>query len=83
MRSLPVAADVETVSQEVDMTEATKYSIHLEPEFDSLDQEGEPITLEQHQGYTIPRGVVHRTRAPERTAVLMVEKKSVRPTGDA
>jgi mannose-6-phosphate isomerase-like protein (cupin superfamily) len=68
------------------MTDATRYTIHLEPKFDLLqliDLEGETITLEQHQGYTIPRGVVHRTRAPERTAVLMVEKKSVKPTGDA
>ena len=48
-----------------------------------IDLEGETITLEQHQGYTIPRGVVHRTRAPERVVVLMVEPSSVSPTGDA
>jgi hypothetical protein len=30
----------------------------------------------------VPRGVVHRTRAPERTAILMVEKAGVVPTGD-
>lgn len=40
------------------------------------------ITLEPHQGYAIPRGVVHRTRAPERSAILMVEKSSVQPTGN-
>ena len=47
-----------------------------------IDLENETITLEPHQGYTIPRGVVHRTRAPERTAILMVEQSSVKPTGD-
>ena len=47
-----------------------------------IDVEGETITLEPHQGYTIPRGTVHRTRAPERTAILMIEKSSVKPTGD-
>jgi mannose-6-phosphate isomerase-like protein (cupin superfamily) len=47
-----------------------------------IDLENETITLEPHQGYTIPRGVVHRTRAPARTAILMVEEGSVKPTGD-
>ena len=47
-----------------------------------IDLEGETITLEPHQGYTIPRGVVHRTRAPERTVILMMEGSSVQPTGD-
>lgn len=42
----------------------------------------ETVTLGHHQGYTVPRGVVHRTRAPERTAVLMVEAADVVPTGD-
>ncbi len=47
-----------------------------------IDLESETITLEQHQGYTIPRGVVHRTRAPERAVILMMEGSSVQPTGD-
>jgi mannose-6-phosphate isomerase-like protein (cupin superfamily) len=47
-----------------------------------IDLEGRTITLEPHQGFTIPRGVLHRTRAPERTAILMVERSSVQPTGD-
>jgi hypothetical protein len=38
--------------------------------------------LGHHQGYTVPRGIVHRTRAPARTAVLMVEAARVVPTGD-
>ncbi len=45
-------------------------------------EENKTITLEPHQGYAIPRGVMHRTRAPERSAILMIEKSSVKPTGD-
>ena len=40
------------------------------------------ITLGRHLGYTVPRGVVHRTRAPEKTIVLMIEAATVTPTGD-
>ena len=48
-----------------------------------IDLEGETIELNPNQGYTIPRKVVHRTRAPEKTAMLMVEGAGVEPTGDA
>jgi mannose-6-phosphate isomerase-like protein (cupin superfamily) len=49
-----------------------------------IDVEGEEtIELEPHQGVTIPKGVVHRPRAPERTVILMVEPATVAPTGDA
>lgn len=49
-----------------------------------IDLEDRPsVTLDPHQGYTVPRGVVHRTRAPVRTAILMVEPAGVVPTGDA
>ena len=47
-----------------------------------LDLEQESHTLMPHQGYTVPKGVMHRTRAPDRTVMLMIEGKSVRPTGD-
>jgi mannose-6-phosphate isomerase-like protein (cupin superfamily) len=47
-----------------------------------VDLEGKTVKLALHQGFTVPKGVVHRTRAPERTAVLMVEQASVKPTGD-
>jgi mannose-6-phosphate isomerase-like protein (cupin superfamily) len=48
-----------------------------------IDVEGHgTITLERHCGYTVPKGVLHRTRAPERAEVLMIEKKGVVPTGD-
>jgi mannose-6-phosphate isomerase-like protein (cupin superfamily) len=45
-------------------------------------EDREPVVLNPHQGYTIPRGVEHRTRAPGRTAILMVEAAGVQPTGD-
>ena len=48
-----------------------------------IDVEGrDTVRLERHQGYTVPRGVVHRTRAPARAAILMVEPAGVRPRGD-
>lgn len=48
-----------------------------------VDVEGHgTVTLGPHQGYTVPRGVVHRTRAPERVVVLMVAREDVVPTGD-
>ena len=48
-----------------------------------LDVEGQgTIVLERHCGYTVPRGVLHRTRAPQRAEVLMIERKGVVPTGD-
>jgi mannose-6-phosphate isomerase-like protein (cupin superfamily) len=45
-------------------------------------EDRDTVTLEPHQGYTVRRGVVHRTRAPLRTAILMVESAGVEPTGD-
>jgi mannose-6-phosphate isomerase-like protein (cupin superfamily) len=47
-----------------------------------IDLEGETVGLDPQQGYTVPKTVVHRTRAPERTAVLMIERASITPTGD-
>jgi mannose-6-phosphate isomerase-like protein (cupin superfamily) len=61
--------------------EEDEFFLTLEGRF-LIDLEDKTVTLGRHQGYTIPRGVVHRTRAPERTAVLLVEKSTIRPTGD-
>lgn len=47
-----------------------------------LDLPGETKELTPWQGYTVPRGVLHRTRAEERTVVIMVEQAGVRPGGD-
>ena len=40
------------------------------------------IALQPNQGITIGRGIVHRTRAPKKTVMLMVETSSIIPTGD-
>ena len=47
-----------------------------------IDLEGRTVELLPNQGFTVPRGVLHKTRAPERTAILMVEGAGVIPTGD-
>jgi mannose-6-phosphate isomerase-like protein (cupin superfamily) len=44
-------------------------------------ENSETITLKQHQGYVVPKGVVHKTRAPEKTVVLMIETAGIIPTG--
>lgn len=49
----------------------------------TLDIEGsDSIELRPLQGYVVPKGVVHRTRAQERTVILMVETAGVIPAGD-
>jgi mannose-6-phosphate isomerase-like protein (cupin superfamily) len=47
-----------------------------------LDMEDITVEISPCQGLMVPRGVMHRTRAPKRTVVLMVEAASVVPTGD-
>jgi len=47
-----------------------------------IDLEGRTVELAPKQGFTVPKGVVHRTRAPERTVILMMEGVGVIPTGD-
>ena len=47
-----------------------------------IDLDGRTVSLGPRQGFTVPRGVMHRTRAPERTAILMIEGAGVMPTGD-
>jgi mannose-6-phosphate isomerase-like protein (cupin superfamily) len=47
-----------------------------------IDLEDNAFELGPNQGFTVPRGVVHRTRAPEKTVMLMVEGSGVEPTGD-
>ena len=47
-----------------------------------IDLEDKGVELGPNQGFTIPRGVNHRTRAPEGVVILMVEGAGVVPTGD-
>jgi hypothetical protein len=45
------------------------------------DLEGRTVELGPRQGFVVPRGVMHRTRAPQRTVVLMFENAGIVPTG--
>ena len=47
-----------------------------------IDLEGRTVELRPRQGFVVPKGVVHRTRAPEPTVILMVEGAGIVPTGD-
>ena len=47
-----------------------------------IDLEGRTIELEQDQGVTISKGILHRPRAPEKVVMLMVETAGIKPTGD-
>ncbi len=47
-----------------------------------IDLEGRTVELAPRQGFTVPKGIMHRTRAPERTVILMIEGAGVKPTGD-
>ena len=48
-----------------------------------IDLEAETVRLGPHHGFTVPKGVMHKTSAPRRTVVVMVEPASVAPTGDS
>jgi mannose-6-phosphate isomerase-like protein (cupin superfamily) len=49
---------------------------------DLEDLEGRIVELAPGQGFVVPKGIVHRTRAPQRTVILMVENAGIVPTGD-
>lgn len=48
-----------------------------------IDLEGCTVELTPRQGLTVPKGVMHRSRAPERTVILMIEGAKVIPTGNS
>ncbi len=47
-----------------------------------IDLEEKVIELKPKQGFTVPKGINHRTRAPTRTSVLIMEDFTLKPTGD-
>ena len=47
-----------------------------------IDLEEKTFDLHPGQGLMVPKGVSHRTRAPQRTSILMIEGRTVTPTGD-
>jgi mannose-6-phosphate isomerase-like protein (cupin superfamily) len=48
----------------------------------SIDLEDRTVDLSPRQGFVVPKGTVHRTRAVKRTVILMVENAGIIPTGD-
>jgi len=46
-----------------------------------IDLKDRTVTLKPGQGFVVPKTVVHCTRAPHRTTVLMVENSGIIPTG--
>jgi mannose-6-phosphate isomerase-like protein (cupin superfamily) len=62
-------------------TEQDEFFFVLEGEIE-LDVEGQdPVRLGVHQGFTVPKNVMHRPRSPKRSAVLMVESLGIVATG--
>jgi mannose-6-phosphate isomerase-like protein (cupin superfamily) len=47
-----------------------------------VDTERGNFELGPNQGVTVPKGVLHRTRALEKTVMLMVENAGIQPAGD-
>ena len=47
-----------------------------------IDLEGRTVELQPRQGFVVPRGRMHRTRALRRTVILMVENAGIIPTGN-
>jgi mannose-6-phosphate isomerase-like protein (cupin superfamily) len=47
-----------------------------------IDLEERVVELTPRQAFVVPKGVLHRTRAPQRTVILMVENDGIIPTGD-
>jgi hypothetical protein len=55
----------------------------IEGDFHWHELEGaDTVRLRPNQGYTVPKGTMHKTSAPARTVILMVESAGVVPTGD-
>ncbi|MGA7856141.1 MAG: cupin domain-containing protein [Candidatus Acidiferrales bacterium] len=46
-----------------------------------IDLEGRTVELAPRQGFVVPKGALHRTRALQRTVILMVENAGIVPTG--
>jgi quercetin dioxygenase-like cupin family protein len=47
-----------------------------------IDLDGRTVELSPQQGFVVPKGTTHRTRAPQRTVILMFENAGIIPTGN-
>ncbi|HTK52072.1 MAG TPA: cupin domain-containing protein [Gemmatimonadaceae bacterium] len=57
-----------------------RFLIDLDPAADGTTP-GRVVELTPRQGFVVPKGVIHRTRAPERSVILMIETAAIVPTG--
>jgi mannose-6-phosphate isomerase-like protein (cupin superfamily) len=57
-----------------------RFLIDLEPEADGQTP-GRVVELRPREGFVVPKWIVHRTRAPERSVILMIETAAIVPTG--
>jgi hypothetical protein len=67
------------------MDQEYPYTTILDVKYDHLELIDVPallIALDPWQGFTITRGILHRTRALKKTVMLMVETSEILPTGD-
>lgn len=48
-----------------------------------IDLEDRSVKLGPGQGFVVPKGIMHRPRAQQRTVILMVEGAGIAPTGDS
>jgi mannose-6-phosphate isomerase-like protein (cupin superfamily) len=62
--------------------EEDEFFLVLEGELVIEFEGSDTVRLRPHQGITVPKRVVHKTSAPERTVIIMVESAGVVPTGD-
>jgi mannose-6-phosphate isomerase-like protein (cupin superfamily) len=62
--------------------EEDEFFLVLEGELVIEVEGADTVQLRPHQGYTVPKGVLHKTSAPARTVIVMVESAAVVPTGD-
>jgi mannose-6-phosphate isomerase-like protein (cupin superfamily) len=62
--------------------EEDEFFLVLEGELVIEVEGADTVRLRPHQGYTVPKGVRHKTSAPVRTVIVMVEPAAVVPTGD-
>lgn len=47
-----------------------------------VDFEARTVALGPQQGIVVPKGMMHRTRAPGKCIIVMVENAGIVPTGD-
>src|SRR4051794_35046931 len=50
-----------------------EFFLVLEGELVIEVEDSDAVRLRPHQGFTVPKGTMHKTSAPERTVIVMVE----------